>query len=108
MSDPDNSLHFNSFIARGYLPLQNTEIFSTVRNRKISLGKCLISFTFLPEHTLRVHVRTASARRFLRASTVQVSVTYQYSYEISLSFVRRIKANVLRTYVVCMAHEMYA
>ena len=62
MSDPDNSLHFNSFLARGYLPLQNTEIFSTVRNRKISLGKCLISFTFRPEHTLRVHVRTASAR----------------------------------------------
>ena len=63
-SDPDNSLHFNSFLARGYLPLQNTEIFSTVRNRKISLGKCLISFTFRPEHTLRVHVRTVSARRF--------------------------------------------
>ena len=108
MSDPDNSLLFNSFLAHGYLPLQNMEIFSTVRNRKISLGKCLISFTFLPEHTLRVHVRTALARRLLRASTGQVSVTYQYSYEISISFVRRIKANVLRTYVVCMAYEMYA
>ena len=36
---------------------------------------------------------------------MQVSVTFQYSYEISLSFVRRIKANVLRTYVVCMAYE---
>ena len=105
MSDQDNSLHFNSFLASGYLPLQNTEIFSTVRNRKISLGKCMISFTFRPEHTLRVHIRTAS---FLRAPTVQVSVTYQYSYEISLSFVRRIQANVLRTYVVCMAYEMYA
>ena len=57
-----------------------------------------------PEHTLQGHVRTASARRFLRASTVQISVTYQYSYEISNSFVRRIKVNVLRTYVVCMAY----
>ena len=37
-----------------------------------------------------------------------VSVTYLYSYGISLSHVRRIKTYVLRTYDVCMAYEMYA
>ena len=34
-----------------------------------------------------------------------VSVTYLYSYGISLSYVRRIKAYVLRTCDVCMAYE---
>ena len=42
-----------------------------------------------------LHVRLT----FLLRSRV-VSVTYQYSYEISLSYVRRIKANVLLTYAV--------
>ena len=37
-----------------------------------------------------------------------VSVTYLYSYGISLSYVRCINAYVLRTYDVCMAHEVYA
>ena len=39
-----------------------------------------------------------------------VSVTYLYSYGISLSYVRRIKAYmyVLRTCDVCMAYEVYA
>ena len=37
-----------------------------------------------------------------------VSVTYQCSYGISLSYVRRMKAYVLRTYDVCMAYEVYA
>ena len=37
-----------------------------------------------------------------------VSVTYLYSYGISLSNVRRIKAYVLRTCEVCMAYEVYA
>ena len=44
---------------------------------------------------------------FLLRSRV-VSVTYQYSYEISLSYVRHIKANVLLTYAVYMAYKMYA
>ena len=43
---------------------------------------------------------------FLLRSRV-VSVTDQYSYEISLSYVRRIKANVLLTYAVYMAYKMY-
>ena len=34
-----------------------------------------------------------------------VSVTYLYSYGISLSYVRRISAYVLRTCDVCMAYE---
>ena len=50
-----------------------------------------------------LHVRLT----FLLRSRV-VSVTYQYSYEISLSYVRRIKANVLLTYAVYMAYKMYA
>ena len=37
-----------------------------------------------------------------------VSVTYLYSYGISLSHVRRIKAYVRRTCDVCMAYEVYA
>ena len=37
-----------------------------------------------------------------------VSVTYLYSYGISLSYVRRIKAYELRTCDVCMAYEVYA
>ena len=37
-----------------------------------------------------------------------VSVTYLYSYGISLSYVRRIKAYVLRTCDVCMAYEVFA
>ena len=37
-----------------------------------------------------------------------VSVTYLYSYGISLSYVRRIKAYVLRTCYLCMAYEVYA
>ena len=37
-----------------------------------------------------------------------VSVTYLYSYGISLSYVRRIKAYVLRTCDVCMTYEVYA
>ena len=36
-----------------------------------------------------------------------VSVTCLYSYGISLSYVRRIKAYVLRTCDVCMAYEVY-
>ena len=36
-----------------------------------------------------------------------VSVTYLYSYGISLSYVRRIKAYVLRTCYVCMAYEVH-
>ena len=35
-------------------------------------------------------------------------VAYLYLYEISLSYVRRIKTYVLRTCVVCMAYEVYA
>ena len=35
-----------------------------------------------------------------------VSVTYLYSYGISLSYVRRINAYVLRTCDVCMAYEV--
>ena len=50
-----------------------------------------------------LHVRLT----FLLRSRV-VSVTYQYSYEISISYVRRIKANILRTYAVYMAYKMYA
>ena len=42
----------------------------------------------------------------LRASGV--SVTYLYSYGISLSHVRRINAYVLRTCDACMAYEAYA
>ena len=49
-----------------------------------------------------LHVRLT----FLLRSRV-VSVTNQYSYEISLSYVR-IKANVLLTYAVYMAYKMYA
>ena len=49
-----------------------------------------------------LHVRLT----FLLRSRV-VSVTYQYSYEISLSYVRHIKANVLLTYAVYMAYKMY-
>ena len=37
-----------------------------------------------------------------------VSVTYLYSYGISLLYVRRIKAYVLRTRDVYMAYEVYA
>ena len=37
-----------------------------------------------------------------------VSVTNLYSYGISLSYVQRIKAYVLRTSDVCMAYEVYA
>ena len=37
-----------------------------------------------------------------------VSVTYLYSYRISLSYVRRINAYVLRACDVCMAYEVYA
>ena len=37
-----------------------------------------------------------------------VSVTYLYSYGISLSYVRRINAYVLLTCDVCMAYEVYA
>ena len=39
-----------------------------------------------------------------------VSVTYLYSYGISLSFVRRIKAYVLHVRMcdVCMTYEVYA
>ena len=37
-----------------------------------------------------------------------VSVTYLYSYGITLSNVRRIKAYVLHTCDVCMASEVYA
>ena len=36
------------------------------------------------------------------------SVTYLYSYGISLSHIRSIKAYVLRTCKVCMAYEVYA
>ena len=50
------------------------------------------------------HVRVA----FLLRSR-GVSVTYLYSYgKVSLSYVRRIKAYVLRTCDVCMAYEVYA
>ena len=35
------------------------------------------------------------------------SVTYLYSYGISISYVRRIKAYVLRTCGVCVAYEVY-
>ena len=35
-----------------------------------------------------------------------VSMTYLYSYGILLSYVRRIKAYVLRTCEVCMAFEV--
>ena len=37
-----------------------------------------------------------------------VLVTYLYSYGISLSYVRRIKAYVLRTCYLCMMYEVYA
>ena len=37
-----------------------------------------------------------------------VSVTYLYSYGISLSYVRRVKAYVLRTSDLCMAYEVHA
>ena len=37
-----------------------------------------------------------------------VSVTYLFSYGISLSYVRCIKAYVLCTCDVCMAYEVYA
>ena len=37
-----------------------------------------------------------------------VSVRYPYSYGISLSYVRRIKAYELRTCDVCMSYEVYA
>ena len=37
-----------------------------------------------------------------------LSVTYLYSYGISLSYVWRIKAYVLRTCDVCLAYEVYA
>ena len=37
-----------------------------------------------------------------------VSVTYLYLYGISILYVWRIKAYVLRTCVVCMAYEVYA
>ena len=37
-----------------------------------------------------------------------VSVTYLYLYGISLSYVQRIKAYVLRTCGVCMAYGLYA
>ena len=36
-----------------------------------------------------------------------VSVTYLYSFGISLLYVRRIKAYVLLTCDVCMAYEVY-
>ena len=49
------------------------------------------------------HVRVTSLLRSLG-----VSVTYLYLYGISLSYVRRINAYVLRTCVVCMAYEVYA
>ena len=48
------------------------------------------------------HVRVT----FLLSSRC-VSVTYLYSYGILLSYVRRIKAYVLRTCDVCMAYEVY-
>ena len=37
-----------------------------------------------------------------------ILVNYLYSFGISLSYVRRIKAYVLRTCYVCMAYEVYA
>ena len=37
-----------------------------------------------------------------------ISVTYLYSFGILLSYLRRIKAYVLRTCDVCMAYEVYA
>ena len=37
-----------------------------------------------------------------------VSVTYLFSYGISLSYVRRIKAYMLRTCNVCVSYEVYA
>ena len=49
------------------------------------------------------HVRGTSLLR-----SRGVSVTYLYSYGISLSYVRLIKAYVLRTYDVSMAYEVYA
>ena len=48
------------------------------------------------------HVRVTFLLRFCG-----VSVTYPYSYEISLSYVRHINAYVLRTCDVCMAYEEY-
>ena len=49
------------------------------------------------------HVRVTSLLR-----SRGVSVTYLYLYGISLSYVRCIKAYVLRTCDVCMAYEVYA
>ena len=49
------------------------------------------------------HVRVTFLLRSLG-----VSVTYLCSYGISLSYVRRINAYVLRTCDVCTAYEVYA
>ena len=48
------------------------------------------------------HVRVTFLLRFRG-----VSVAYLYSYGISLLYVWRIKAYVLRTCDVCMAYEVY-
>ena len=71
------------------------EIFDTTRSEPY-----FVRATYVARRGLRL--------TFLLRSRV-VSVTYQYSYEISLSYVvRRIKANVLLTYAVYMAYKMYA
>ena len=49
------------------------------------------------------HVRVT-----FRLRSRDVSVMYLYSYGISLSHVRRIRADVLRTCDACIAYEVYA
>ena len=51
------------------------------------------------------HVRVTF---LLRSRGVSVTNMYLYSYGISLSYVRRINAYVLRTCDVCMAYKVYA
>ena len=50
------------FILYENLPMQITEIFKVVKKVKFSVEKsdCFFFFLFFSEHTLRVHVRTAS------------------------------------------------
>ena len=93
---------------RGFTGTPSAELVQTVFNSSVTHSR--VSIAYLRRGLSRIlferrmlHVRLT----FLLLSRV-VSVTYQYSYEISLSYVRRIKANVLLTYAVYMAYKMYA
>ena len=90
-------------VARLFIALSHIHVSAAYRSRIYENIDTPRSEPYFRLERRMYHVRVTFLLRYRG-----VSVTYLYSYGISLSYVRRINAYVLRTCDVCMAYEVYA